>query len=348
MNRLFLLLAFVMTALFSGAGFGHESADHSHAPADTRAVYLAVRGGSGANTYETVANWCQLPEGQKTLGPTHGGIAIDRRGNVYFSMDGGPHGIMVYSPEGKLIRGMADKFTGIHSLMLREEDGEEYLYAAHLKGKQALKLKLDGTPVLTIGVPMESGKYQNAEQYKPTAVAVGPDGAIYVADGYGLNWIHQFDKAGKYIRSLGGPGTAPGQLKTPHGLALDTRGEKPLLLVCDRENRRLQHFDLDGSFVGVVAQNLRRPCTVSFHGKRVAVAELEARVTILDETNTPVAFIGDNPEKKQWANYGVPPEQWQAGLFTAPHGVCFDAQGNLYVMDWNASGRVSRWNWLKQ
>ena len=113
--------------------------------------------------------------------------------------------------------------------------------------------------------------------------------------------------------------------------------------MCDRENRRLQHFDLDGNFVAVVTEGLRRPCAVSFGPDgRVAVAELEARVTILDGANRQVAHLGDNPERGQWANYNVAPADWKPGLFTAPHGVSFDGEGNLYVMDWNASGRVSK------
>ena len=73
-----------------------------------------------------------------------------------------------------------------------------------------------------------------------------------------------------------------------------------------------------------------------------AVAELKARVTILDKTGTPVAFLGDNPNKAQWANFGVPPQDQQLGIFTAPHGLSFDKAGNLYVQDWNKTGRVTK------
>ncbi len=125
-------------------------------------------------------------------------------------------------------------------------------------------------------------------------------------------------------------------------MAIDARSGTPHLLVCDRENRRLQRFDLDGNHVDVAATDLRRPCSVSFHGDQVAVAELEGRVTILDANFKVVTHLGDNPQRGQWANNGVPPEQWVEGVFTAPHAVCFDERGNLYVMDWNASGRISK------
>ena len=127
--------------------------------------------------------------------------------------------------------------------------------------------------------------------------------------------------------------------------ALQESGEafdEPVLLVCDRENRRLQTFALDGTFIDVVATDLRRPCAVAFHGDHVAIAELEGRVTILDQDFNLVGHVGDNPDRGQWAKNGVPVDAWQDGVFTAPHGVCFDADGNLYVMDWNAHGRMSK------
>lgn len=339
------LLSCFAVGAASTVAWGHEGVDHAHAPADAHAITQAVRTGSGDNTFESIAGWCKLPEGRQTLGPTHGGIVEDKDGNIYFTMDGGPSAIMVYKPDGTLLSALGDeKLTGIHGLCINDEGGEQFLYAAHLKGRQALKMKLDGTVVWAI--PFEkvsaSGKYQKKEQFSPTAIAVGPDGGVYIADGYGQNWIHRFDKNQKYIGSFGGQGAEPGQFKTCHGLILDRRGNKPLLLVADRENRRLQHFDLDGKFVAVVTEGLRRPCSLSIHDGRVAIAELEARVTILDEKNQQVAHLGDNPNKQHWANYNVPPGEWQPGLFTAPHGVSFDRQGNVYVMDWNSSGRVSK------
>ena len=326
-------------------------ADHDKAPADALAVTQRVRAGAGENMYESVPNWCQIPadRGGK-LGPTHGGVVVDKKGNVYFSMDGGPAAVMVYAPDGKFLRGLGDeKLTGIHGMIIRDEGGEEFIYAAHLKGKQALKMKLDGSVVWAIpaqAVLDASGKYQNVNQYNPTAVAVAPDGRVFIADGYGQQWVHVFDKDRKYVKSFGGRGKEPGKFETCHGLGLDARGPRPLLLVCDRENRRLQHFDLDGNFVAVITENLRRPCTVSFHGPsgNVAIAELAGRVAIIDKTNKVVAVLGDNPDEAQRANYNVPPDQWEPGVFTAPHGLSYDKDANLYVMDWNASGRVSRLN----
>jgi DNA-binding beta-propeller fold protein YncE len=325
--------------------FAHDGEHAKRVPPDALAITAAVRTGAGEHTYESIPNWCQIPGGKPVLGPTHGGVVEDKDGNIYFSMDGGPHAILVYKPDGTFVRGIGDeKLLKIHGMCINDEGGEQFIYAAHLGGKQALKLKLDGTVVWAIPYEKfkESGKYQEEKQFNPTAIAVAPDGSVFVADGYGQNWVHKFDKDQKYVSSFGGVGTEPGKFQTCHGLGVDKRGEKPLLLVCDRANRRLQHFDFDGKFVAVIAENLRLPCAPSFHGGDVAIAELEGRVTILDKDNKEVAHLGDNPDTKQRANYGVPPEQWKPGIFTAPHGVSFDHEGNVYVMDWNASGRVSK------
>ncbi|MCZ6836231.1 MAG: 6-bladed beta-propeller, partial [Planctomycetota bacterium] len=89
---------------------------------------------------------------------------------------------------------------------------------------------------------------------------------------------------------------------------------------------------------------LRRPCAMALSddGDWLAIAELEGRVTILDRDFKVVAHLGDNPNQGHWANNGVPPDAWTEGIFTAPHAVQFDAKGNLYIMDWNASGRISK------
>ncbi|HET6204633.1 MAG TPA: NHL repeat-containing protein [Planctomycetota bacterium] len=300
----------------------------------------------GAWRFEPVPGWSKIPEG-RAFGPTHGGVAIDREGKIYCSTDSA-EGIFVFAPDGKVEKTIGKEFTGCHSLLLREEGREEFLYAAHLLGHRVAKLRLDGSAVWTFGAPMESSAYKAAEEFRPTAVALAPDGSLWVADGYGTSLLHAFDWVREYVPrwkyrgSSAGAGDGEGECRSCHGLAIDPRGEKPLLLVCDREHRRLVHFDLDGKFLGVVAAGLRRPSSVAFFGDHVAVAELEGRVTILDRDGAVVTHLGDNPERSEWANFEVPRERWKEGIFTAPHAVCFDRDGNLFVQDWNRSGRLSK------
>ena len=304
----------------------------------------------GGITYSVEPGWgtkgVDLP-----IGNTHGGIVVDPEGHVYYNTDT-QRAIMVHQGDGSFVGSIASRYPGIHDMVLRVEDGVPYIYAAHLHGKQAVKLRMDGSLVWALGVPMESGKYDgNPNAYNPTAIAVAPDGRVYVADGYGQQWIHVFGPDLKYQSSFGGRGNGPGQFQTCHGLIVDDRGEQPMLIVCDRENRRLQRFDLDGRHVDTPVTGLRRPCALSLYqggpgsaDDRFAIAELEGRVTLLDGDMKVLGHLGDNPDRSQWASNPVPKDAWIEGIFTAPHGVCFDADGNIYVMDWNAAGRMTRLN----
>lgn len=336
----FLLPLICCAGILTGPAWSHPDDAGAPPPRDDTKDTVPVKTGSGSNTFATVPNWGGVPD-KLVIGPTHGGVAVDKKGSIYVSSDSAK-GIFVFGPDGTLQRTMAGEFSGIHGLCLREENGEEVLYAAHLKGKQVLKLKLDGTVLLKLAYPKEANVYPEGRGYSPTSVAVAPDGSIFVADGYGLSLIHKYDAQGNYLKTFGSRGKEPGQFETCHGIAIDSRSGKPLLLVCDRENRRLQHFDLDGNFVAVITTNLRRPCSVSIKGENVAIAELAGRVAILDKTNAVVSVLGDNPEEKLRANFDVDPSLWKPGVFTAPHGVSYDAEGNLYVQDWNKTGRVTK------
>src|SRR5262249_47981036 len=156
------------------------------------------------------------------------------------------------------------------------------------------------------------------------------------------SWVHQFDKKGEYIRSWGGKGTEPGKMQTPHGIWLDTRNGKPVLAVADRENHRLQFFSLDGQFISMVTDELRRPCHMHQRGTDLVIADLAGRVTIFDRENKLVTHLGDQPDPAKRAQNKVPREQWVDGQFISPHCARWDSDGNLYVMDWNFLGRITK------
>ena len=113
-------------------------------------------------------------------------------------------------------------------------------------------------------------------------------------------------------------------------------------MVADRENGRLQRFNLKCELLGMVESHFRRPCSMYGHDGILVVADLAGRITLLDEDNGLISQLGDNPDPKKRAQNGVPPDQWQDGHFLSPHGACFDGEGNLYVLDWNRHGRVSK------
>lgn len=315
--------------------------------------------GKGSHRYRWDSEWMKLPEGRDWLGGTHGCIVVDRSDRVYLSAERGA-AVLVFSRGGELIHSFGEDWgAGLHGLSIETElidvidaDGEpskearEVLYLAHTARQEILKTTLQGEVLMRLAPPPAStALYEDPGHYKPTSVAVAPDGTIFVADGYGLSWIHRYDAAGTYLDSFGGRGEGQEHLRTPHGLWMDRNDRGATLLVADRENHRLARFDLDGKFLEGTDPTqglLRRPCHVQFHGKLGVVSDLAGRTTLLNERLELVGHLGDNPDASQRAQFNIPPELWREGIFFAPHCARFNSKGELYVMDWNVAGRVTR------
>ena len=78
------------------------------------------------------------------------------------------------------------------------------------------------------------------------------------------------------------------------------------------------------------------------------VEAFEGWVTVLDKAGNIVAQVGDNPNEKQRANYGLPPDQWQVGICNSPHGATMDKNGNLIVTEWSQFGHLHKFALAKQ
>jgi DNA-binding beta-propeller fold protein YncE len=294
--------------------------------------------------YSIAPDFFEQNPGSKPLGPCHGGVVIDQAGNCYVTTDT-ERGIVVFSAAGKFLRAVGP--TRIHGMEVREESGTEYIYGARPTDHEVVKLKLDGEQVWAIHFPEEAGIYKDAKGFNPCAVTVAPDGSIFVADGYGSNYVLKFDKDRKFVKAFGGPGEAEGKFKTCHGIALDMRQGKPLLLVCNRNNNRVEHWDLDGNFVKVIQKDLRMPAAVHIRGGYAVVPELQGRVTVLDKEGTIVAQVGDNPIPDQRAYFGLPQDKWKDGVCNSPHGASIDKDGNLIVSEWSQFGHLHKFTRVK-
>ncbi len=297
--------------------------------------------GSGSHTYTWHGDWAKLPEGV-ALGYTHG-VAEDRQGRILIHNQS-KDAVMFFDQAGNFLHSWGAEFqAGAHGMYLSEEDGTEYLYLSDYVRHLVVKTTLEGEEVFTLRVPDREDLYESEEQYKPTDVAVAPDGTFFVFDGYGQSYIHRYSQSGEYLDSFGGKGSEPGQTTCPHGGLVDLRGNEPVLLVADRGNHRIQSFDLDGRHVGFVTDELRYPCNFRIRGDELLIPDLHGRVTIFDSQNKLIAHLGDQPEvwkQEGWPN--LPHEQRHAGLFNSPHMACFDQHGNIYVVEWIHDGRVTK------
>src|SRR6266567_7315 len=108
--------------------------------------------------YSITPNFFDPNPDYQPLGPCHGGLVLDRAGNIYVTTDT-KRGIVVFSPAGKFLRAVGP--TRIHGLELREENGVEYLYAARASEHEVVKLKLDGEQQWAIHFPQEAGIYKD-------------------------------------------------------------------------------------------------------------------------------------------------------------------------------------------
>src|SRR6476619_633305 len=105
-----------------------------------------VRMGCGLMTFDTVPGWGLRPDGQSALGPTHGGVAVDKSGNVYVSAN---KGVVVFSPDGKVVTEyLGEPYEMLHDIKIREEGGEEFAYGARNKAAEGIKFKAHGGEVV--------------------------------------------------------------------------------------------------------------------------------------------------------------------------------------------------------
>ena len=84
------------------------------------------------------------------------------------------------------------------------------------------------------------------------------------------------------------------------------------------------------------------PAAAGNHAANAALPAPHGRVAILAKRNTRLAVFGHNADPGKRGSVGVKQEHWIEGVFSGTHGAYWDADGNLYVQDWNVSGRIMK------
>ncbi len=311
--------------------------------------------------YQATHDWVRLPEINAKSTSLHGDVAVSSTGEVYVSTMDEAIGIQVFSPEGKLLRNVPNAPNDFHGFVIRKDHEGEFIYGARLSTGVILKLTLAGKVMLEIpgsAIPDEfkviapetkkdaEGKIipnpdAGKRLLKLTGMDVAPNGDLYVTDGYSSDYVHRFDRSGKYLMSFGGK-KAPYGFKTLHKIAIDPRFTPARIIAVDRGNQRVVHMSLDGEFLGVVAQDMLMPAALAIQGDYVLIGEIKGRVTILDKAGLVVAQLGVNNQTAEVGTNKVEPASWRPGIVTAPHGVAFNAQGDIFVAEYSSFGRIHR------
>ncbi len=315
--------------------------------------------GEGDYQYKTDHQFCKLPDKYKWQ-TTHN-VAVDSQNNLYVIHEGWGKlkdhpSIFVFDPSGKFIRAFGSQFQGGgHGIEVRTEGSEEFLYVAAYQGvKSFAKMTLAGDIIWYKKAPVESGVYKENEEltteagwdrksFLPTNFTFLDNGGFLLADGYGSYFIHEFDKDAKWVRCFGGPGKEDGQFHLSHGLWVDRRvGKTPSIYVTDRSRNKVQILDMDGKHLETLP-GFGKPANFDTYGDMMLVPELLGLVTILDKENKPLAKLGDGrPQLDKIEKLREKPDQWTDGQFVHPHDACFDREGNIFVAEWVATGRVTK------
>ncbi len=297
--------------------------------------------------YEWVDNWVKIPETEsaKENGRTHG-IVISEEGNIIIFNQADP-AVLEYDPEGRLVNSWGHRFTGAHGLTLTKEDGKEYLWLTDQYSGEVIKTTLSGEEVLIIKKPNLNIYSEN--EYSPTWAAVfeerfGGNGDIWLSDGYGSNFIHQYNKEGIYLKSINGEKGDAGKFNCPHSIFFDTRKKEPELYVADRGNKRFQVFDPDGNYKRTFGDDvLGCPCGGVIKDKLLYVPELCARIAVLDENDQLITYLGRNEEVCEVPGWPDHEKKFiEPGKFNSPHDIAVDGDDNLYVVEWIKGGRVTK------
>jgi hypothetical protein len=302
--------------------------------------------------FELIPDWEQCPDTYQHVDVA--AVACDSQDRVYLHTRKGDR-ISVYHEDGKFIGAWGDGvFNNAHGLTIHKD----VVYATDHADSVVRIFDLEGTLKSTLGqkkVVSDTGYELRPGPYKihknETVERVGGpfnsccntciarNGDTFVCDGYGNARVHHFDADGRLVASWGEIGTGPGQFHLPHGIAIDNDEN---IIVCDRENDRLQFFDRSGKFLTMWTDVQRPTHAVVDKDGLIYVTELwrpieqgqgsfthgypdrdlPGRVTIFRKDGKIVARFGDDSK-----NRAAP------GNFIAPHGLALDSRGNLYVSE---------------
>jgi len=271
----------------------------------------------------------------------------DSKGRIILLTNETKNNVIIYDKKGKLLTTWGNEYPGAHGLTLFNENGQEVLFICDNNRHQVIKTTLEGRVLLTLDYPKETGEYTKAEEYVPTETTIAPNGDIYVADGYGKDFITQYNYKGEYIRHWGGRGAEEKHLKNAHGICYDHRDRNnPILIVTSREQNAFKRYTLEGKFIDTIALPGAWVCRPVIRGDYLYAAVLQSQsslwkesgfITILDKNNKVVSNLaGSEPVY----NGNTPDEMYQTiKAFQYPHDVCIDDEENMYVAQWN-SGHV--------
>jgi len=297
--------------------------------------------GHNSHQYKVDLSWGQLNQQQYPVNDCHE-MVIDSKGRIILLTNHTQNNIIIYDQKGKLIEVWGTEFPGAHGLTLKVENGEDLLYISDNNRHEIIKTTIEGKIIQIFPYPKESGKYDEASQYVPTETAVSDNGDVYVADGYGLQYILHYNSQGTLLNVFGGKGNDDHQFTNAHGICIDNRGDKNILLITDRMKNQLKRFTLDGKLISIIDLPGAFICRPVIHKDHVYLATIwsgngaanSGFISILNKEDQLISAPGGSLPNYQ--NEQLQTMHQTMKIFKHPHDVCVDNEENLYVAQWNA------------
>jgi len=204
-------------------------------------------------------------------------VAIDSSGVIYVLQRGDKADpVIAVDKQGKTLRSWGKgMFTVPHSVRV-DPDGN--IWTVDAGSSTILKFTPQGKKLqeISVGEIATGDKCAFPTLCGTTDITFGPNGRLFIADGYGNARILEYTSEGKRMKVWGSAGTGPGQFQIPHGIAYSGT----TLYVADRGNSRVQRFDLDGKYLGEWT-NLGRPFALKAAGGALWVSTMFPKPTIL-------------------------------------------------------------------
>lgn len=303
--------------------------------------------GHGNFRYKVHKSWGNLNPATTPVNNCHE-MVMDKNGRLIMITDETKNNIIIYDKSGKLLSTWGTEFPGGHGLTISDEGGEEVLFICDYDKGRVVKTTLDGKILMELSNPKNINVYSADQSYKPTETCVGPNGDIYVADGYGSQYVLQFTAQGEFIRKFGGPGDGDSNFSTVHGLCIDKRDKNNITLLCtSRGHNSFKRFTLDGKYLATLFLPGAFVCRPVMDGDTLYSGVCWSRlrylnqtdnsgfVTILDKDNNVVSNPGGT--RPVYLNNKLQLMVQEAPVFNHCHDVCVDNDQNLYVCQWNAN-----------
>ncbi|GAA5221956.1 6-bladed beta-propeller [Membranihabitans marinus] len=300
--------------------------------------------GHGSHKYKVVQGWGTLDAGKNPVNDCHE-MVEDAKGRLILLTNETKNNVIIYDKSGKLLDSWGHDYPGGHGLTLADEGDEQFLFLTDTDRNQVLKTDLTGRVIMKYDYPAMTGVYDYPGQFRPTETAVNPNnGDLYIADGYGKNYITQYNHKGEYIRHFGGKGTENDNFNCCHGILVDTRdSSNPTLLITDRGNMQLKRFTLDGQYLSTIPLPGSFICRPVLKDNHIYGAVYRSTtqaypdsgyITILNEKDQVVSTPGGTAPMYIGGQLQEQRKDRSFLGFMHPHDVCIDGDHNIYVPQW--------------